>query len=519
MPMELSHSQIQTLRQELVPAQIQSLEILQTPVLELEQKLNEILAKNPALELVESGSEQLAGLPTETPGELPTPPAAPEPEPEPGPAAAPSAAVETPADEGHDDWLADAAAPEGQARDLEEAWRDYLPAESTGHAHPSEEEEERRQFRFDSLTAPASLLDSLEEQLRQTDGLAPDVRAAAEETLGSLDATGYLRSSLEDIALACAVPLATAEKALALVQQFDPPGVGARDLRECLLLQLERQGRHQTPVYAAVSRHLDALGKNQIPQVAKAMGLSPNRVYDLLAEIRQLRPYPMPERDRTAAGVADAQTFIVPEIRVFRKADGQWTVESNREFTPRLRLSPTYLRMAQREDLDAEARRYIRAKLAEGKLLLRALDHRQSTLERITWRLLEEQRDFFEHGPGMLHPLTIAHLAQSLGLHETTVGRAVAGKYLETPHGILPFRQFFSAGGIATGDGEKLSILAVKQKILELIHPENHAHPLRDEQIVQELAAAGLAIARRTVAKYREELGIQPSHLRRTHRT
>lgn len=524
----LIQSQIQTLRQELIPAQIQSLEILQATIQELEQKINEVMEHNPTLEQVGTGAERLAGDPAEGDESGLAAPASP-PELQDFSTGAGTGVDagdhgDLPAtgggEGGGDDWLDGEEFGGGGNEALDrfaESWRDYLPGESTGHAQPSEEEEERRQFRFDSLTAPVSLQDQLLEQLRQQD-LPPALARIGEEIIGSIDESGYLRTHLADIAMASNADMEDVKKVLDVIHGFDPPGIGARDVRECLLLQLERQGRKNSLVWEAVAKHLEALGRNQIPQVARELGVSPNRVYELLAEIRTLRPYPVTQSGGRASGLADAGTFIVPEIKVFRNEKGEWTVESNREFRPRFRLSPYYLRLAHDAGTAAEVRAFLRQKLAESKLLLRALDNRQTTLERIAWVLLRVQRDFFENGPGFFHPLTLSQVAQELSLHETTIGRATAGKYIDTPHGIFPFKQFFSSGGVAMADGAKMSDQAVKQRLLDLIREEDPAHPLTDDQLVQRLAAAGVPIARRTVAKYREGLNIQASHLRKNFR-
>ncbi len=528
----LSQTQIQTLRQELIPAQILSLEILQAAIPELEQKLHELAEKNPTLEVIEPGTEQLSGNPLDgAVGAGPAPP--PESEFEGGAeSGAEDGAGET-AEQGlrvmagsgsHGDTFdwepgGAGAGDEGFLNELAESWREYMPEESTGHSQRSEEAEERRQFRFDSLTAPVTLQDSLMEQLGQQDALSETLRRIGEEIVGSIDETGYLRTHPADIAIACGVDLDEVNRALAVVRAFDPPGVGAMDLRECLLLQLERQGRRDSLVWKVVDQHLDDLARNQIPQLAKTLGVSPNRVYEILAEIRQLQPHPAaPGAVSSSPGIADAQTFIVPEIRVYRNDKGEWAVESNREARPRLRLSRHYLRMIQNPETDSETRAFLRQKLGESKLLIKALSLRQSTLERITWSLLRHQRDFFEHGLGSLHPLTLSQVARELDLHETTIGRATSAKYVDTPHGIVAYKQFFSSGGVENAGGEKISNISVKQKIHELIQGEDSAKPLPDDQIVRLLAEAGLPVARRTVAKYREEMNIPASHLRRNFR-
>ena len=397
---------------------------------------------------------------------------------------------------------------------IAESWREYLPGESTGHAAPSEDEEERRQHRFDSIVAPVGFQDALMTQLRQQVPAADVLRRRlGEEIIGSIDESGYLRTHVADIAMACAADAGAVKEMLELIQQFDPPGVGARDLRECLLLQLERAGKKNSLEYQAVSKCLEDLGRNQIPRVARTLRVSPAKVYEILQNIRQLRPHPGRSPEESGAPTV----CVVPEVTVSKNAAGDWQVEPNREYRPHLRISPYYLRLLRAEETPAEVRQYIRQKLAESKLLLRALDQRQSTIERITWSLIKHQPDFFAHGAGHLHPLTISLVAQELGLHETTIGRAVAEKFMQTPHGLFAYRRFFTTGGVAAGDGQMVSNQSIKQRIQLLVRGEDSRRPLTDDKMVKLLAAEGLKLARRTVAKYREELGIPPTHLRRAH--
>jgi RNA polymerase sigma-54 factor len=525
---ELAQTQSLVQRQELIPAQIQSLEILQATIPELEQKINEALAENPTLELISTGREELAGNPTE--GDA-SPAAG-----EGGADADDDAGAEDggeagarPADDGTPpDVAAEFAAEPTAAEDwtragdadpvadpwgaLSESWSDYLPGESTGHAQSSEEEEARRQHRFDSLVAPTGLQDLLLEQFRQGAPADEAFRRLGEEIIGSIDAAGYLRTHPADIAITCEAEMEEVLRVLRFVQQLDPPGVGARDLRECLLLQLERQGRRDGFEYQLVSRHLEELGRNQIPRVARRLRVSPGRVYEALREIRRLAPYPGHRIETPEA----PSTFVVPEVTISRGDHGEWLVESNRESRPRLRLSPCYLRLLRDPDTTPEARSYIRQKLAESKLLLRALDSRESTIARISRVLLRLQPGFFASGPNSLQPLTLTRVATELGLHETTISRAIANKYVRTPHGLFPFKHFFSSGGGLSEAGDRVSEAMVKQKLLEIVRAEDASRPLSDSQIAQSLAAADIRLARRTVAKYREELNIPPSHLRRT---
>ncbi len=482
----LSQTQIQTLRQELAPQQLQSLEILLATVPELEQKISKELIENPTLEMVDSGTQALAGNPVEAANEN-------------------TAASEE---------LAANAAEKDEALatliQLDEAWHDYVPPSYTGNASFTEDDEERRRFMLNSLVDEPSLQDLLQAQLRENDQLDEMSSRICEEIIGSLDDRGYLRSPLEDIALACVATLEQVNDCLKLIQSFDPAGIAARDLRECLLLQLERRGQKGTLVYMVISKHLDALGRNQIPKVAQSLHISPREVYDVLEEIRTLNPFP------GSLLAPNNATFVVPEVYVEKDEDNNWRVRTNRECTPRLRISSYYLNLLKDTETPAEVKTYIRQKIADSKVLLRALDQRQSTIERITHSLLKFQEDFFERGINALKPLILNQVAEDIGVHETTVSRAVSNKYIQSPHGIMPFKHFFSSG-LESTSGEMVSSRSIKNMIEDLIKSENPAKPFSDDKLAKLLKERGNQVARRTVAKYREELGILPSHMRRSY--
>ncbi len=481
--LELTPQLSQSLRQEqlqvMAPHQIMALEILQATIPELEQRINEELARNPTLELVADGRENLVGNPVgeDVPDGPPDDEAA-------------AAAAE------RDESLADLV-------QVTDAWRDH----ASGQTY-SAEDLERRQFLFDSLTEEPTLQDVLLQQLGETEGLDETLRAVCTQVIGNIDESGYLRAQPADIAAALQVDLETVHRGIAVVQSFDPPGVGARDLRECLLLQLDRKGLRGSLEYQLADRHLEDVARNRIPQVAKALGVTPSRVYELLGRLRSLNPFPGSQV--SSAGVG----FVYPEVFIEKDAEGQWRVRPNRSYGPRLRIAPQYLAMLEDPSVSAEDKRYLREKIAGSRMLMRAIGQRQSTIERIAEALLHFQRDFFEHGVGAMRPLVMSQVADHIGVHETTVSRAIANKYVQTPHGLFPFRYFFSTG-YRTEDGAQISSHAIKQKIQELIAGEDSAHPLSDQKLTVLLREQGFPVARRTVAKYREELGLPPSHLRR----
>jgi len=485
--MRLTQSLIQSLRQEqiMAPQQIQALEILLATIPELEQKITSELAENPTLELLESGSEQLVGNLLE------------------GNQESTSASDEGAAQAAERD---EAVATLIQ---LGEIWRDYTPSRQHSGASSSAEDQERRQFLFDSLVDEPNLQDVLQDQLRQVDGLSDKAVKIVEQIIGSIDESGYLRTHISDIAITSDADLPEVKKALSLVQTFDPPGIGARDLRECLLLQLDRKGDKSSLAYQVVDEHLEAIGRNQVPKVARALHTSSTLLYQALDAIRKLSPYP-----GSQVTPSPREDFVYPEVFIERDGDGEWRVRLNRDYSPRLRISPYYLKILEDPNYPREAKSYIREKIGSSKLLLRAIDQRQSTIEQISHSLLQFQKPFFEQGVSAMRPLVMNQVAEDIGVHETTVSRAIANKYVQTPHGLLPFRHFFSTG-YTKDDGQELSSHSIKQRLQESVNAEDSKKPLSDQKLAEMLKENGLKVARRTVAKYREELGIQPSHMRR----
>ena len=466
----------------MAPHQIQALEILLATIPELEQRISEELAQNPTLELVDTGLDRLVGNPVEDdPRTLDQP--------------------QDGADRdvgGHDESFAAAQI------QLTDSRRDY----GTSHTF-SDEDLERRQFMLDSLTAEPSFQDCLLQQVREADGLDDRLREICTHIVGSIDDSGYLRTHPADLATALQADPESIRRGIAVVQTFDPPGVGARDLRECLLLQLERQGKRGSLEYQLVDQHLEDLAHNRIPQVAKALHTSASHVYALLEKIRALDPLP---GNRMSTSGLD---FVYPEVFIEKDASGQWCVRANRAYGPRLRLSPECLRLLEDPAVSAADKRYIREKITGSRMLMRAIEQRQSTIERIAEALIHFQRDFLDRGVEHMRPLIMGQVAEVVGVHETTVSRAIANKYVQTPHGLFPLRHFFSTG-YRGEDGEQVSSLGIKQKIQSLVEAEDKAHPLSDQKLGALLREQGFEVARRTVAKYREELGIQPSHLRRS---
>ncbi len=296
---------------------------------------------------------------------------------------------------------------------------------------------------------------------------------------------------------------------LKVIQTFDPPGVGARDLRECLMLQLERAGQQDSLEYRIVSDFMEALGKRRIPEIARGTGCTVDEVQEALDRIARLEPRP------GRAFLPDNDQYVLPEVFVQKSGD-DFIVTTNNEHIPHLRISNTYKDLMAQGGNSAEVRNYIREKIRAGKFLIKSLHQRQQTILNIAKEIVNRQRDFMEKGVSHLKPLTMAQIAEVVGVHETTVSRAVSGKYMQTPQGIFEMKYFFTAG-IQTASGDDVSNTSVKDMIAEIFKNEDPAKPLSDQEVVRMLREKGIVIARRTVAKYRTELNILPSNLRKVY--
>jgi RNA polymerase sigma-54 factor len=393
---------------------------------------------------------------------------------------------------------------------LDQEWRDYMAqsaSSSTDGFRSSREAQDKRQFLFDSIAVQETLQQNLLGQLNQT-ALNTGDRKTAELVIGNIDDNGFLQSTAEEMTLNSGIPKEDFEKMLALIQNFYPPGVGARDLRECLLIQLKREGKESSLEYKVVSEHMDDLGRRRFPEIARRMGISVDEVQKAAENIGRLNPRP------GQVFAASPQNYVLPDVTV-EKVDGEYQIIFNNEQIPHLRISNLYKDIiASGNTQSSEVKDYIRDKIRSGKFLIRSIHQRQQTISNIAQQIIARQRDFLEHGPSQLKPMTMGEVADVVGVHETTVSRAVSGKYMATPQGVFEMKYFFTPG-YQTATGESLSNTSVKEAILDLVKREDGNEPLSDNEIVEILSERGIPIARRTVAKYRTELNILPSHMRR----
>jgi len=484
----MSHQGLQQIQKQtqslvLAPQLRQSLKILQVPALELRNTILEELQSNPTLEELPSEGVSLEQERENANGNNDDSPAG------------------TEAKEGELDFSQDFEV----LRKLDEDWREHFSQESRNNVYSSDDAERRQHF-FDSLVADTSLQEHL---MRQADMMetSREQAAALQYLIGSVDDKGFLATPLSDIALMANLPLKAVQEAHEILKTFDPPGIGAADLRECLLLQLDQLGRAKSLAASIIRKHFDLLMRRRVPDIARKTGESVETVQHAIGEISELDPAPGSKFSE------DNNRVIVPDVRVERDGD-TWQITLNNDYIPRLRLSNTYKQLIAKGTLSTKEKEYLREKMRSGKFLISSIEQRQQTIERITREILKHQADFFEEGVSGLHPLTMNQIAQAVGVHETTISRAIANKYIDTPFGVFDFKYFFTPG-YTGADGRSVSNTTVKEQIADIIENEDPAKPYSDQDVVNILAEQDVKIARRTVAKYREELGILPTNLRR----
>ena len=492
-------SQKMSLSQVLAPQLLQSLALLQAPTLELKAMVEQEMSQNPVLEEVPAteieAGEKMSNDGSSTAAEMADP-------------------AEPPADVKFDPATDKSSSPadEFQAEferlsQIDQEWRDHF-SQTNLPMRDSAEAEERRQFMFDSLVAATSLQEEILEQVRMSD-IPEENRPIAELIIGNIDDYGYLKASVDELAFSTNIPADRIESVLKTIQTFHPPGVAARNLRECLMLQLQRAGKQESVEYRIIRDHMDALGKRKFPDIARGLGLSVEQVQEAAGRIAHLEPRPGREY------LPDSSQYIVPEVFVYKSGE-EYVVTINNEQVPHLRISNTYKDLMSQAESSEEVREYIRDKIRAGKFLIKSLHQRQQTILNIAKEIVKRQREFLDKGVAFLKPMTMVQVAEAVGVHETTVSRAVSNKFIETPQGIFEMKYFFTSG-IQTANGEGMSNTSVKDMIAEIFKAEEPSKPLSDQEVVKMLQAKGLVIARRTVAKYRSELNLLPSNLRKVY--
>ncbi len=468
------------------PRLYQAMDLLYMPLLDLQQHLKQELLNNPFLELVEQDEEdEEEGSETET------------------------EVTEQQEEKQQSDEI-----------DWEEILLDGFDAGGR------REEHEEKEYYEPVTVDTRDLSDHLREQIALLE-VTPRQRLLAEEFIGNIDENGWLAAPLQEV-LECAndmlkqyaidaemdeedIPsytIAEAEEMLATVQALDPPGVGARDLRECLMLQLKDAGLEQSVPYRLVRDCFDELINHRWSEISKRFGISPADVQKAADEIAKLDPKP----GLIYSSASD--NYIIPDL-IVEKIDGRYHIFLNDANLPRLKLSRAYQEIARdKKKFEGENKEFISNKLNSANWMIQAIEQRRQTMLKVMNYIVDRQRDFFEKGVQFLKPLTLREVAEVISMHESTVSRVTNEKFVQTPRGVLPLKYFFSSGLSTTG-GEDVSARGIKAQIQKLVEDEDAKHPLTDQAIVNILKESGVQIARRTVAKYRDQLGVLSARMRK----
>lgn len=478
--MSLELRQQLKLAQKLVmtPQLRQAIRLLQLNRLELTEALQAEIEENPLLE------EEVETL-------------------TPSPAGGPA---ETPPEQQLADFTAKVAG-DDPASITEINWSDYENTFDSDFSFSRERPSEDAPSQFDFIASKPGLSAYMQWQLSDLnlDDKQTDI---AMFIIGNLDRHGFMRANIDDIRQYADCSEEEAIHVLRQVQSLDPPGIAARDIRESLLLQLERKGLGNSVAYQVVKDHMDLLETRNHAQIAREIGIPPRMVPGELEIITQLTPYPGNEFSN------EETSYIVPDVYV-TKVDDEYFIQLNNDGLPRLRLSDSYMEMLQHKNgLNSDSVGYLREKQRSAEWFIKSLHQRQRTIYKVMESILKFQRDFFEFGPGHLKPLILRDVAEDIEMHESTVSRVTSNKYAHTPQGIYELKYFFSTA-VATMDGMSVASETIRNRIRQLVQAENPVKPLSDSKISSMLAKENIMVARRTIAKYRDQLGILPVKYRR----
>lgn len=389
---------------------------------------------------------------------------------------------------------------------MSEDMREHFAQENSGQSHTNEDAA-RRDYFLNSLTESTSLQQHLVEQAELTD-CSDKEREALFYLIGTLDDNGYLTEPISNIALNARLPYGTVQKASHILKSFDPAGIGTENLQDCLATQLELRGQSNSLATKILREYFDLLVRRRVLELKRKTGANPEDIQTAIEVISNLEPAPGKRFSE------DSNTVVEPDVSVYQDEYEEWQIVLNNDYIPKLRISSVYKEMLAKGTLSKKEKEFIMERMRSGKFLINSIEQRQQTIERITRELLKFQQEFFVVGVSKLRPLTMSTIADTVGVHETTVSRAIANKYIRTPHGVFAFKYFFTPGYKAS-NGESVSNKTIKDMISHIIEEENQAKPFSDQNIVDQLQERDIKIARRTVAKYREELGILPTNLRR----
>ncbi|HTL43895.1 MAG TPA: RNA polymerase factor sigma-54 [Vicinamibacterales bacterium] len=460
----------------LTPSLQQAIKLLPMSTLELADLLNQEMVENPLLEEVPTEELQPA---EQTQTDKPEP--------------------EQPPTEKPDTW---------DDADYEYFFGDYL---DDGYRSRTPSEVKELPPIENTLSSASSLSDHLLWQLSLHQSDDEQLRDIGTAIIGNLDDDGYLVASVEEIAAMGEWPVAEVEKALQLLQTFDPHGVAARDLQECLWLQLKFLGLEGTPTEKIVTEHLRLLQNHQVPEIARRLGVTIDDLKEHIEIIRNLDPKPGSRYN------PQQSQYVIPDVYVV-KVEDQYVAMLNEEGLPQLRISPTYRRLLDKNapgtEENNETRNYVKDKFRSALWLIKSVDQRQKTIQKVANSIINFQREFLDNGIEYLRPLVLRDVANDIGMHESTVSRVVNNKYMHTPQGVFEMKYFFHSG-ISSSYGDSVSSVTIKQRIRKIIENEDPRKPLSDSKIVSILQKEGLMLARRTIAKYREELKIPTSNQRK----
>ena len=480
--MELRQTLVQGLAQQMImtPKMQQAIEMLQLSTIELETYLEQQLTENPLLEEVPSEDQEADAsssaeqtTTTETPGD-----------------------EEPKSDESERDI----------DKEIESLMASYTDYSYGGRDFGVSGEDGKRGFIENTAAEPESMSKDLMKQLSLSTENATDYKIG-EWIISEIDERGYFSSSIEAGSQTLGIAPEEVERVLKIIQTFTPTGMGARDLRDCLLIQIEASHNGRPHLKKIVQDHLEPLAKKQYPAIARALKISVEQVQELGIVIASLEPLP-----GRYFGNREA-LYITPDV-IVKKVDGEYVVYVNDDGLPRLRVSSLYRKLLKNRNGDPKTKEYIRDKLRSAQWLVKNIQQRKDTIQRVAQNIVDVQKDFLDRGIAHLKPLTLKDIAERVEMHESTISRVTASKYMETPRGIFLLKYFFSSG-IENSYGEATSSKSVREMIRTLIDNEDRHKPLSDRRITELLLRRGINIARRTVAKYREELGILSSKYRR----
>jgi len=474
--MEPRLSQTQTQRMILAPQMRLFLKLLELPVFELEQKIQQEIEQNPTLEESELTPE-----------------------------------IDPISEDENQKALEDT-----QIRDILEEMATYQNARKLDDFSRDlsfvdhDEIQKRRDYQESIQTKSLTLYDYLEWQLSMID-LTPKEREIADEIIGNINDDGQLVVSIEEIAEKTKSTLEQVNQVLGKIQLFDPPGVGGKDLRETLLIQLKKQEGDTSLAQKIVGDYLPHLKRKQFDQLARLLQITPQKVKEICQEIAKLEPKPgrIFYQEKPNFVVPDASVSILPD------RNDELVLDINNVYIPRLKINLTYRDMLKKKDLDPKTKTFLKQKIQSGLDLIKALAQRKSTIQLITEEIMKAQREFFSKGFSYLRPLRLKDVSERIGIHESTVSRAIQGKYLDTPQGTIPYKSFFSNRLESSQEGGSESQTSALERLKNLVAHENKQKPLSDAKLVTLLNQEGVKVARRTVAKYRDILKILPAYLRK----